>query len=163
MLYLVNKKKFEIFELLNEVCHKWFNWIHFELFLMDLMKFLKKYSIKYAKKDSRKDLSMLFMAGPIVINISTTMRKCLMSCSSILYTTTCKPATHNPASKVKTKFFLNNLDTQKIDVLSILEFSFRYEDFQQRWTCVFGAHIQVRLIEFFDIHIVQGRESFNIL
>ena len=34
---------------------------------MDLMTFLKKYSMKYAKKDSQKDLCMLFVA-PIIIN-----------------------------------------------------------------------------------------------
>ena len=43
MLYLVKENFFiEIFELFNEVYHKQFHCIHFKLFLMDFMTFLKK-------------------------------------------------------------------------------------------------------------------------
>ena len=51
---------------------------------MDLMTFLKKYSIKYAKKDFKKDLIML-PVGPIIINTPTTIieyRDIIVICAS---------------------------------------------------------------------------------
>ena len=43
-----------------------------KLFLKDLMTFLKNYSLKYAKKDSKNDLSMLLVAH-IIINTPKNM------------------------------------------------------------------------------------------
>ena len=50
--------------------------------------------------------------------------------------------------------------TSHLDVLHTIEFSFRSNCSQRRSICVFEAHIQISLREFFwGVHIVQGIES----
>ena len=52
----------------------------------------------------------------------------------------------------------------QVDVLSTVEFSFRYDNSQWRSTCVFGAYIHVRLTKFFEGSILfKARNLSNIL
>ena len=63
--------------------------------------------------------------------------------------------------------FLYNVTIQlasHLDVLYTVEFSFRFNGSQQRSTCVFGAHIQVSLREFFEGSILSKAQNLsNIL
>ena len=62
--------------------------------------------------------------------------------------------------------FLHNVIVQlpsHLDVLYIVEFSFRSNGSQWRSTCVFGVYIQVSLREFLGVHIIQGTKSFKHL
>ena len=51
-----------------------------------------------------------------------------------------------------------------VDMLYIIKVSFRLDNFQWRSTCVFGAYIKARLIEFFGGFIFsKARNLSNIL